>query len=328
MQGIGWEYEALFDVEKRTELEMRLWENLPTEIRVGKMGYRTRTTLAGEQLTVEVYPIFGREQEGRARTALKQRTPESMARVNLRNARRRIVDLANANFTKEDLHVTMTYAQAPDYERAQKDMVNFIARVKRLRTRRGLPELKYIYAIEDNEDGEKKRIHVHMLLSGGISREEIERCWKKGLINADRLKPDENGLEAIARYLTKAQKNRKKWVSSKNLKKPRVRVSDTKLSNSKVRRMAVGLENEAKEVLRKAYPGWEYVACRVSFSDVVDGCYIRAKLHRIKEGKHGGYTGEDQTRGGVAPAQRQLHQGEGIRGCGGADAQGHGKPGE
>lgn len=312
MQGIGWEYEALFDVEKRTELEMRLWENLPTEIRVGKMGYRTRTTLAGEQLTVEVYPIFGREQQARARAAMKCKTREAMERVNLRNARRRIVDLANANFGREDVHLTMTYAQAPSYDRAQKDVVNFLARVRRMRKRLGLPEVKYIYAIEDNEDGEKKRIHVHMLMSGGISREELEKCWKKGLINADRLKPDENGLEAIAKYLTKAQKNRKKWISSKNLKQPKVRVSDTKLSNGKVRKIARGLENEAKDVLRRAYHGYEYVACSVHYSDVVDGCYIKAKMRKV--GGYGGHTGEDQARGGMAPAQRQLHPGAGIRG--------------
>ena len=284
MQRIGWEYEALFDVEQMTELEQQLWQANPCGIRTGQMGYRTKTTRAGKRLEVDVYPVFGYQDRMRARAAKQQVTPETMRRVNLANAKRRIIQLADANFTEEDIHLTLTYENPPIYSRCQRDVCNFLAAVKRRRAKRGLPELKYIYVIEDDEDGVKKRIHTHILMSGGMSREELEALWAKGYANADRLQPDERGLEAVARYLVKSQRNRRKWCSSKNLKKPDVRVSDCKLSNAKVRRIARNLPNEARDIMRKAYPGYEFVECRVKFSDLIDGCYIRALMRRIDKG--------------------------------------------
>lgn len=285
MQRIGWEYEALFDVEGMTELEQQLWQANPCSIKVGSMGYRTKTTRAGKRLEVDVYPVFGYQDRMRARAAKQQITPETMRRVNLSNAKRKIVQLADANFTGEDIHLTLTYENPPIYSRCQRDVVNFLAAVKRRRAKKGLPELKYIYVIEDDEDGIKKRIHVHILMSGGMSREELEELWAKGYANADRLQPDERGLEAVARYLVKSQRNRRKWCSSKNLKKPDVRVSDCKLSNAKVKKIARNLPNEAKDIMRRAYPGYEFVECKVKFSDQVDGCYIRALMRKVDKGK-------------------------------------------
>lgn len=283
MERIGWAYEALFDAEP-TALEQRIWESMPSGIRVGSMGYRTKTTKAGRRLEVDIYPMWGRLDYTRANRALKQVTPETMRRVNESNARRRLIQLADANFDEHDLHLTLTYEHAPCYSRAQKDIGNFIKAVRRRRQKAGLPEMKYIYVIEDNEDGMKKRIHAHMLISGGIDRAELEKLWARGYANAYSLQPDERGLEGLARYMVKSQKNRRKWSCSKNLKKPQVRVSDCKLSNGKVKRMARSLPNEAREILSRAYPGYTFVDCRVKFSDQVDGVYIRALLRREDTG--------------------------------------------
>lgn len=283
MERIGWAYEALFDAEP-TALEQRIWESMPSGIRVGSMGYRTKTTKAGRRLEVDIYPMWGRLDYTRANRALKQVTPETMRRVNESNARRRLIQLADANFDEHDLHLTLTYEHAPCYSRAQKDIGNFIKAVRRRRQKAGLPEMKYIYVIEDNEDGMKKRIHAHMLISGGIDRAELEKLWARGYANAYSLQPDERGLEGLAQYMVKSQKNRRKWSCSKNLKKPQVRVSDCKLSNGKVKRMARSLPNEARDILSRAYPGYTFVDCRVKFSDQVDGVYIRALLRREDTG--------------------------------------------
>lgn len=306
MQKIGWEYEALFDVAEATELEQRIWQSMPSSIKVGSMGYRTKTTRAGKRLEIDVYPIFGYQDRIRANRAKEQATPETMRRVNLANAKRKIIQLADANFTEEDIHLTLTYEHPPIYSQCHKDVQNFLRAVKRRREKQGLPPLKYIYVIEDNEDGVKKRIHTHILMSGGQPREDLESLWAKGYANTDRLQPNERGLEEIARYLVKSQKNRRKWCCSKNLKKPQVRVSDCKLSNSKVKRMARGLPNEAKDILRKAYPGYEYVECKVKFSDQVEGCYIRALMRKIDRRQDHAR----QKQGGVAgkPAPREKKQ--------------------
>lgn len=274
-----WEYAGLFD--RIPDREPMLWESVPTSITVGRMGYRTRTTKAGPRLECEIYPIWARSQKVRARAARENLTPEAMKRLNDERGRRYLVQLADANFGENDIHLTLTYAgNAPDYAQAQKDVRNFIAKLKRRREKMGLSELKYIYTIESDEEGQKNRTHIHMLTSGGMDRSEVEKIWRKGYANADRLQPTENGLEAIARYLIKQQRNRRRWSASKNLKKPSVRTSDTKASNAKVRRAASGFENEARTVMEKMYPGYRFVSASVRYSDVVEGVYLYAVMRK------------------------------------------------
>ena len=287
---MGWEYEALFDVQNTCHMDgawnLFNWENMEplrkeTALRVGQMGYRTRTTVAGPRLEAEVYPIFGRSTEAFLRRAKKTNvTPEKQARLNQERSIRHLILLVDGNFTAEDIHLTLTYSQAPTYERAKKDMRNFLLKVKRIREKRGMPELKYIYTIEGDEDGTKQRIHIHLLMNGDMDREELEGIWAKGYANADRLRPDENGLEAIARYLVKQQRNRRRWCASRNLKQPKSRTSDSRCSNARVKRIAFDIRNEAKAEMEKVYPGYQFVKCSVRYSDVVDGAYIRCVMRK------------------------------------------------
>lgn len=285
---MSWEYEALFDVPvTASQTDLTNWMDEDerkrlTNIRVGAMGYRTRTTVAGPRLEAEVYPIFGRSTEAMLRRAKKTNvTPEKVQRLNRERAVRHLIQLADANFGEQDIHLTLTYRNAPTYERARKDMRNFCLRLKRAREKAGLPELKYIYTIEGDDDGKKERIHIHMLTNGDMDRAEVERIWEKGWANADRLQPDENGLEAIARYLVKQQKNRKKWCASRNLKQPKSRTSDSRCSRGQVKRIAFDMRNEAKAQMEKIYPGYQFVSCQVRYSDIVDGAYIRCIMRRM-----------------------------------------------
>ncbi|MBR4458289.1 MAG: hypothetical protein IKS31_04960 [Clostridia bacterium] len=272
---------ALFSVGAMTELERAFAE--PVSSRVGQLTYRTRTIRSGPVVECEVYPIFTRRQEKAARKARENLSTERQQRANHAAALRRVIRLANCNFGAEDLHVTLTYqGRPPEWEQAQKDVRNFLRRLNRIREKRGLGKAKYIYAIEDNESGLKKRIHTHMLLSGGLTREEIEACWRKGWANADRLQPDEEGLAAIARYITKAQRNRKRWVCSHGLKQPEITVSATKLSNRRVRMLTSELPAVWKEVLRKVYPALEPVRCETWTSDLCPGVFVHALLRRVE----------------------------------------------
>lgn len=291
---MSWEYEALFDVQPGQNGTLTdggwdadgIWRDIPTETRVGRMGYRTRTIKAGPRLEVEIYPIFGREASGRARAARQNVTPEAVRRLNEERSRRRVVQLADANFTADDIHLTLTYRQAPTYEQAQKDLKNFLRTLKRRREQRELPPLKYIYSIEGDNDGNRERIHVHMLISGGIDRLELEAIWAKGYANADRLQPNEFGLEAVARYITKQQRNRRKWCCSRNLTKPKRRTSDTKVSNARVRRLVLDFPNSAKEIMEKLYPGYTHTQTILRYSDVLDGAYIRCLMRKKRDKNH------------------------------------------
>ena len=277
------EWSAIFGAQDMTELERQLWGMQHTGIPAGRLGYRTRTILSGDILESELFPIWGRRYEKQARQAREKITLERMERANRQAAIRRVIRLANTNFTARDLHLTLTYAEKPPtYEQAQKDVRNFLRRVKRLREKKNLEPAKYIYVIEEDNSGEKVRIHAHMLISGGLSREELEACWRKGWANADRLQPNEEGLANIAKYITKAQRNRKKWIYSRGLKQPKVRTSDTKVTARRVERMAEELPQVWKEELRKIWPAWEPVSCEVYRSDSMPGVFIRAQMRRVK----------------------------------------------
>ena len=288
---MAWEYESLFDVTPGTSGTLLdggwdsdgHWRDIPSQISVGRMGYRTRTTVAGPRLEVEIYPILGRDAAGRARAAKKNETPESMKKLNRERAIRHLIQLADANLTDRDIHVTLTYRKAPTEKRAYADVDNFIRTVKRRREEYGLSPLKYFYTVEGNENGTKEQLHAHVLMSGGISREELEEIWAKGWANADRLQPDERGLEAIIRYITKEQKKRL-CHKSRNMVKPKQRTSDSKVSNAKVKRIARDFDAEAKEIMEKLYPKYMFVDDVVKLSDSVDGAYIRVLMRRRPEG--------------------------------------------
>jgi len=285
---MSWEYESLFDVKPGQSGTLlgggwdndSEWRDMPTEISVGRMGYRTRTTVAGPRLEVEIYPMFGREASGKARAAkIAGNTPEAMKKLNRERAIRYLIRLADANLTDQDIHLTLTYRKAPTEKRVYMDVDNFLRTVKRRREQYGMEPLKYFYTVEGNENGTKERLHAHILMTGGISREELEEIWAKGWANADRLQPDERGMEAIIRYITKDQEKRK-WHRSRNLVKPKQRTSDSKVSNAKVKRIAKGFEAEAKEIMEKLYPKYGYVDVDVRLSDSVDGAYIRVLMRR------------------------------------------------
>ena len=88
---MGWQYEGLFEREyKPEETDLSLyWRNEASMIPVGWMGYRRRITIAGPRMECEIYPVFGREDEAKARAIRKNETPEKQKRLNRRKKRRR-----------------------------------------------------------------------------------------------------------------------------------------------------------------------------------------------------------------------------------------------
>ena len=288
---MSWEFEDLFNNE-RTGDGSFLEE--PCFIPIGKMGYRRRTTVSGPRIDAEVIPVFGRQMKGALRRARTQMTREAQKRANEERSRLRLIQLVEANFTEKDLAIGLSYGgEAPTPERIDRDLANFFARIRRRRRQRGLPELKYIAAIGGDEmpapGYSGKRPHVHVILSGGMDRDEIEKLWGHGYANADRLQPGENGLAGIATYFTKQMQDRapkkgvKRYRPSRNLKQPEKRSRDAKMTNARVRRIAYDFQNQAKEIMEKLYPGYCLQDVKVKYSDVVPGVYIRCVL-RKKEG--------------------------------------------
>ena len=287
---MAWEFEGLFDPlpnQGYAPLLAEYWRTEPTATRIGKMGYRTRTIKAGSRLEAEVYPIFGRNQEMEARRQKLNMTAERQQQLNTRRSKRRLTLLMEANFSYDhDYHITLTYREEPDLNRCRKDVRNFLNRVRRAQEKVSREELKYIYAIGHDAD---QRIHVHVVMTGILPRDQVEKIWQKGYANTIRLQKQGGGLQGMANYLYRQNEKARDrgerfgvhmWSGSRNLKKPREHVSDSKMSNRKVKTIAMNFQALAREIMERTYPGYVYEDGHVYISDMVDGVYIRCVMRK------------------------------------------------
>lgn len=158
--------------------------------------------------------IFAYTQPIRGKRAGKRKksTPVQ-ARLNDTNSRRYFNQVVKANFTDADYRVDLTYGIMPESEEEADKMVsNFLKRVKRLRKKLQLAPLKYIRV---DEHGESGRIHHHLLINGGLSREAVEELWSYrkrkgedapqpiGYVNCEPLRFSAAGIDGLVKYITK-----------------------------------------------------------------------------------------------------------------------------
>ena len=273
------ELEALFDLDARGA-----GEDLLRHGRV--LAYRARTIRSGNQVEVECWPVYKRAYPDARRQARHMPTSEAVARVNDRRAEKRFNRLAECNFSGQDIFLTLTYnGDAPrEMEQAIRDWQNFVRRVNRRRKRQGLEKAKYMAIIEQGD--KNGRAHHHALISGGLTRDELEDCWGKGYANADRLKPGSDGLKGVCRYMLKRQgqgeraKSRRRYLSSRGLTEPRITESTHRVSRRQAAKICEDAEIQGEAILRKAWPGLDLLEFEVKRSDWVAGAYIYARFYR------------------------------------------------
>ena len=289
---MGWEFEDLFN-NRRTADGGFLAE--PCFIPVGQMGYRRRTTESGPRIDADIFPVFGVGQKKALRRARSQQTSKAQQIANNERSRIKLIQLVEANFTEDDLAIGLDYAgQEPTTEKVDRDLKTFFEKVRRRRRKYGLPELKYICAIGGDEMPSAgysgTRPHAHVIMNGGIDRDELEKMWGHGHANTHRLQPRDEGLGGISVYFTKQMQDRppkkgvRKYRTSKNLIHPVPKGRDVKIANSRVRRIAYDFDNQAKAVMEKLYPGYVLQKCSVRYSDIVPGVYIRCVMRKIAGG--------------------------------------------
>jgi hypothetical protein len=247
--------------------------------------YRVKTIKSGDVCECEIFPIWNTRAE--ARTARTQMTRDAQRNLNRKNSEKRCRRLADANFTADDLHVTLTYGDSvplPDEKQARRDIRNYLRRCRTDAENHGR-ELKYIYVIEWSDgDGRRVRVHHHVLLSG-VDRETAENLWEHPRTNAARLQPEGGTLTGLVKYILKqpqSGKGKKRWQGSQNLKKPTVTVADTKLSKRQAERLAEDMDNAAPLIIGGQYPEYSLDEVDVKRSDFVAGAYIYAKMHKQK----------------------------------------------
>lgn len=213
--------------------------------------------------------------------------------LNDKNAKRYLVQLGNGNFGKGDLHTSATYNDKflPEtVEEAEKEIINYLRRVDYRRKMLGLEPLKYILVTEYKftKDGECiKRIHHHIFMNGGLSREEVEILWTKerinwkryekdrkgyinsielmGYINADRMQTNEFGIEGLCKYIVKDPQGKKRWSSSRNLDRPCMKApNDKKYTAKKVEALAKS-PDAGRSFFEKKYKNYDIVSIEPTY---------------------------------------------------------------
>lgn len=239
--------------------------------------YREKRFTCGEFLEVDVFPVF---KKPGARGKRAKPTSAVQERLNQRNAERKLIRLLNANFTDEDIRFDLTYAndnypESP--EAAQKEVQNYLRRVKRHRKKLDLPDLKYVFVTEVGErDG---RLHHHIVMSGGMSINLLAKLWNKGYTTAKPLQFDEFGIVGIAVYLIKNPILGKRWCASRNLTQPKESQRDGRLSQREVRDLAI-TPNEAAKKIEKYYEGYKLTDLHPYYNEVNGGWYLCIRMRR------------------------------------------------
>jgi hypothetical protein len=246
--------------------------------------YRERKHICGEYMEVEIFPVYTK---AKGRGKRKKPTSEIQQRLNQRHAEAKLRRLLHTNFTEADLFVTLTFDDAhlpPSVEDAQKLLQNFIRKLKRRYAKLERP-LKYVYILEKGQ--ENSRLHVHMVISGGMNEEDLEALWAMGKARAAALEFNEDGLAALAKYFTKGDAENggkpitwKRWVASRNLEKPVVEEHDRRLPHYKM--AALCQDGGDTDYLETEYCGYEIAPYTVQTSeDIYGGYYLAAVLKKM-----------------------------------------------
>lgn len=292
---VSYDYEAAFN--KSIE-DMNEWflENMARQRK--SLVYALKEIRAGEQLEVEIYPQFKNMDEV-PKDGQTEKRDNSQAQKNLndKNARKYVERLINHNFHDDDLWITLTYDDEHlppdgDIDAAIKNMQGFIRRVNYRRKKAGLPNCKYVYVTEYNEDAEI-RWHHHLVMDGALDMDSVEKCWKQGRRNeVRRLKKDENGLSGMANYIVKEKKrvkSEKRWNSSKGLVNPDVRVVHSKQPEKgkgnykKIRSYVEEMVKNHSSVetqMKKWFPEYDFTDSGIYTNDFNGMYYIRARMRK------------------------------------------------
>lgn len=246
--------------------------------------YRERKYTCGDYIEVAIYPVYTQK---RGRGKRKKPTTEIQKRLNRRHATDRLRRLLHTNFTEKDLFVTLTFEDERLPETVadcQRAVQNFLRRVKRKYAKAGI-EPKYIYILEYGE--EHQRLHAHLVITDGLSRDELSALWGQGTVSAERLRFEKDGLTALAVYLTKGNDDEgdrptfKRWCGSRSLEKPTTTEHDGRISHRKMLAFCQK-DSDSAIYLETHFNGFETVENSIDFiEDTYGGLYLTALLRRV-----------------------------------------------
>lgn len=257
-------------------------------------------------LDVDIYSMDDSFEPPAKHAKRKRVSPPHTLAANDRHSRNQLRQLIVHNFRAGDYYLTSTYVgEPPPLPEAQKQLANFIARLKRVYAKHGV-EFRAIYVTEggrEKEGGEFTRVHHHLCISGGVPREEIEAAWHgkrpttgRGYCNCSVIQPGaaERGCERIAEYMAKSRtkgqgKGLHRWNATRNIKRPTETIIDNKFSRKRTTELlelakaqqAVRQEQneQLRRILERRYNA-EVMDVIASVNPVTGRVYISARFNK------------------------------------------------
>lgn len=273
--------------------------------------YREKIYRCGDYFESEIFPVFHKGGGKIHRRSKYKPTSAMQARLNQRRAEEALTRILNENFTENDIEITLTYADEylpKDYEKAIRDADNYIRRVKRLRQKRGLEAIRFVRVPGGG------RYHFHIVMSGGIDRDELEQMWGYGYANSKRLKFSRGSIGGLAHYdasqldegdayggedlfslydideetgeatekARERKKGQKRWSCSKNLRRPKPEIREGRISAARVEELAT-VDSLSRTAFEKLYPGYSFNTCEPYYNPENGGYYLRVRMYRTRQ---------------------------------------------
>ena len=298
VQYVSFDYEAAFNKSIDVINEFFI-EQMAKNRR--SLVYALKEVRAGEQLDVEIYPQFKNmdavPESGRT---VKKDNSQAQRNLNDKNARKYVERLINENFSSRDIWITLTYDDEHlppdgDVDAAIKNVQKYIRRVNYQRKKRGLKNARYVIVNAYNPN-EEIRWHHHIVMDGDMDMDTVEECWGQSSRNeVRRLETDENGLSGLAHYITEEKnriKSEKRWMSSKGLRQPEIRVVHSKQPEKgkgnykKIKKYVDEMlkdRNTIEVQMKKWFPDYDFTDSGVYYNDFNGMFYIRARMRKRRK---------------------------------------------
>lgn len=258
-------------------------------VKKGRVIQRERRILHGDYMTVQVFPVFAKA--GKRSKSCKP-SSEIQKKLNQKYREDKLTYLMNENFKPGDLEIGLGYSDEflpESYEEVQKDIRNFVRRLKRYREKNGLDDLKYLYVIE--RGARSGRWHAHFATNGDMDRDAVEKLWGKGYAHSFRMEFDDEGVKGLSKYKlkepetisAKIESGQKihRWAASKNLRQPKIlKERDGYISKKTVAEIREGAVTE-KEIER-LYPGYTITSWKPYKNNINAGEYLTIQLKKTE----------------------------------------------
>lgn len=285
---------------------------------------KEKITKAGKLLNTDFYPCWPDGRRLPTKPPKTKGSTEAQKKYNENQSVKHAIYKTNENFDEFDYIATYTYIPelAPQSkEETKRDLTNALKRISRKRKRElkkveaelaALPDIeelaelrknlerkrdklsapfKYMYVIEKvtyqrGPHKGKDNWHIHIFMTGGLERSQVEAIWKKGIrSNVKQFQPDRFGPEAMAKYMAKDPQGKKRFVCSLNMsctyKQPKVK--NSRFSKRTLAQLSQERCDDAA-YWEKRYPGYRFVRAFPRYNDYNGHWYLTVVMYAAGDG--------------------------------------------